>query len=58
MENLNENIIACISPPGVGAVGLIRISGNKAISITNNHFKGKNLENQNSHTLWLFNRFK
>lgn len=46
-----DNIIACISPQGVGAVGLIRISGNNAISIVNQCFKGKNLELQKSHTI-------
>lgn len=51
MYNINETIVALATPPGVGAIGVIRLSGNKAIEITDKIFKGKKLVNQPSHTL-------
>lgn len=51
----NDTIIAIATPPGIGAIAVIRISGNEAISICNSFFKSikgnKNLINQKSHTL-------
>ena len=44
-------IVALSTPQGVGAIGVIRLSGEKAIKITQKVFKGKNLLNQASHTL-------
>lgn len=50
--NFNKgNICAIATPTGVGAIGVIRVSGPDAITITNKIFKGKNLEKQPSHTL-------
>ncbi len=46
-----DTIIALATPAGVGAIGVIRLSGPDAISITNKAFKGKNLEKQESHTI-------
>ena len=47
-----EDTIAAISTSlGVGAISIIRISGNDAINIVNKKFKGKNLEEQQSHTI-------
>lgn len=46
-----DTIIALSTPPGSGAIGVIRLSGPNAISLTNSVFAGKNLENQSSHTL-------
>ncbi|HLO69965.1 MAG TPA: tRNA uridine-5-carboxymethylaminomethyl(34) synthesis GTPase MnmE [Flavipsychrobacter sp.] len=51
MYNINETIVALATPPGVGAIGVIRLSGDKAIEITDRIFKGKKLVNQPSHTL-------
>lgn len=51
MYNINETIVALATPPGVGAIGVIRLSGGKAIEITDKIFKGKKLVNQASHTL-------
>ncbi len=51
MYNINETIVALATPPGVGAIGIIRLSGSEAIAITDKIFKGKNLANQPSHTL-------
>ncbi|HMV14125.1 MAG TPA: tRNA uridine-5-carboxymethylaminomethyl(34) synthesis GTPase MnmE [Chitinophagales bacterium] len=46
-----DTIVALSTPPGLGAVGVIRISGTRAIEIVNAVFKGKNLLQQASHTL-------
>jgi tRNA modification GTPase len=47
----NETIVALSTPPGAGAIGVIRLSGKDAIQITNAVFKGKDLLLQDSHTL-------
>lgn len=47
----NDTIVALATPSGSGAIGVIRLSGPEAISITNNVFKGKNLSKQASHTI-------
>jgi tRNA modification GTPase len=46
-----ETIVALSTPPGIGAIGVIRLSGNAAISITNSVFHGKDLSKQESHTI-------
>jgi tRNA modification GTPase len=47
----NDTIVALSTPPGIGAIGVIRLSGNEAISITNSVFSGKDLLKQKSHTI-------
>ncbi|NQX56061.1 tRNA uridine-5-carboxymethylaminomethyl(34) synthesis GTPase MnmE [Pedobacter panaciterrae] len=47
----NETIVALSTPPGVGAIGVIRLSGKDSIAITNSVFSGKNLLDQESHTI-------
>ncbi|WP_133557891.1 tRNA uridine-5-carboxymethylaminomethyl(34) synthesis GTPase MnmE [Pedobacter duraquae] len=47
----DETIIALSTPPGIGAIGVIRLSGKEAISITNSVFSGKDLLQQESHTI-------
>src|SRR5215204_4763763 len=47
----DDTIVALATPPGVGALGIIRLSGSKAVSIVDNLFPSKNLEAQPSHTL-------
>ena len=53
----NDTIIALASPAGVGAISIIRLSGNKAIQIVENNFisikKNKLLQNQKTHTIHL-----
>lgn len=49
--NLQDTIVALATPAGVGAIAVIRLSGEKAISIANQVFYGKNLEKQASHTV-------
>ncbi|WP_421943463.1 tRNA uridine-5-carboxymethylaminomethyl(34) synthesis GTPase MnmE [Pedobacter sp.] len=50
MDN-QDTIIALSTPPGSGAIGVIRLSGPDAISLTDSVFAGKNLGKQESHTL-------
>jgi tRNA modification GTPase len=45
-----EVICALATPSGVGAIAIIRVSGLGAISIVNSIFKGKDLENVETHT--------
>ena len=48
--NLSDTIVALATPPGVGAIGVIRLSGQHAIYIADCIFFGKKLEKQPSHT--------
>jgi tRNA modification GTPase len=49
-NNVNDTIAAISTPPGQGAIGVIRISGKDAIAIADICFKGKKLVVQPSHT--------
>ncbi|MCF8255756.1 MAG: tRNA uridine-5-carboxymethylaminomethyl(34) synthesis GTPase MnmE [Bacteroidia bacterium] len=51
--HIEDTICALATPAGVGAIGVLRISGKKAIALVNQSFKGANLENVASHTLHL-----
>jgi len=51
MIHTSETICALSTPSGSGAIGVIRLSGSKAISIANSIFDGKNLEQQKGQTL-------
>ncbi len=51
MYDINETIAAIATPPGEGAIGIIRLSGEKAITIADTIFAGKKLNAQQSHTL-------
>ncbi|MDO4225045.1 MAG: tRNA uridine-5-carboxymethylaminomethyl(34) synthesis GTPase MnmE, partial [Bergeyella zoohelcum] len=46
-----DTICALATASGVGAIGVIRVSGTEAISIVQKCFTGKNLLDQKSHTL-------
>ena len=48
--DLSSTIVALATPPGVGAIGVIRLSGAAAIAIADRIFRGKKLERQKSHT--------
>ena len=48
---MNDTIAAISTTLGVGAISIIRISGNDAIKIVNKIFKGKNLEKVETHTI-------
>ncbi len=47
----DDTIVAIATPQGVGAIGIIRLSGSKAFEIINHFFPSKDLERQSSHTL-------
>jgi tRNA modification GTPase len=51
LRNWDDTIVALATPPGIGAIGVIRLSGTKAISIASEIFSSKELENEASHTL-------
>jgi tRNA modification GTPase len=51
MTNTEETIVALATPAGVGAIGVIRLSGPDAIKIADSVFKGKDLTKQQSHTI-------
>ena len=48
---MNDTIVAISTTMGVGAISIIRLSGKDAISIVNECFKGKNLEEVPTHTI-------
>ena len=47
----DDTIVALATPTGVGAIGVIRLSGPKAFDIVNELFPAKDLKKQNSHTI-------
>ena len=55
-ENLsswNDTIVALATPPGLGAIAVIRLSGPTAIELMSSVFTKKHLNNQASHTVHL-----
>ena len=50
LSGWDDTIVALATPHGVGAIGVIRISGNDAITIANELFPSKDLVKQSSHT--------
>jgi tRNA modification GTPase len=46
-----DTIIALATPQGVGAIGVIRLSGQNAFAIVNQLFPSKDLQTQTSHTM-------
>lgn len=48
---MNDTIAGISTTLGVGAISIVRVSGNDSIKIVNSIFKGKNLENVLSHTI-------
>lgn len=52
MQPTYDTIAAIATPPGAGAIGVLRLSGSNAISITDTFFRAKKkLADQPSHTL-------
>jgi tRNA modification GTPase len=47
----DDTIVALATPQGVGAIGVVRVSGNTAIEIVESLFPSKKLSLQKSHTL-------
>lgn len=51
LSGWDDTIVALATPQGIGAIGVIRLSGEKSFTIINELFPSKNLEKQASHTL-------
>ena len=51
----NDTIVALATPPGVGAIAIVRLSGADSISIAASCFDGKDLTTQKSHTVHFGN---
>ena len=51
LSGWDDTIVALATPPGIGALGIIRLSGTKSIEIINHLFPSKDLAKQPSHTL-------
>ncbi len=47
----DDTIVALATPQGVGAIGVIRVSGSKAIDFVNGLFPSKDITKQVSHTI-------
>jgi tRNA modification GTPase len=54
-NTFEDTIVALATAQGVSAIAVIRLSGERALSITQKCFKGKNLEEQPSHTIHFGN---
>jgi len=50
MQDLKDTICAIATPQGIGAIGIIRLSGPKSYEIVNKSF-AKDLSKQNTHTI-------
>lgn len=51
LVNPSDTIVAIATAQGIGAIGLIRVSGNEAFRTVQSVFKGKKLSEQPSHTI-------
>ena len=51
LSGWDDTIVAIATPPGIGAIGMIRLTGNMAIAIADKLFPSKDLLIQPSHTL-------
>lgn len=51
LSGWDDTVVALATPPGVGALGVIRLSGKRAVEIVNGLFPSKDLSKQPSHTL-------
>jgi tRNA modification GTPase len=57
LSGWEDTIVALATPPGIGALGVIRLSGKKSIEIVNGLFPSKNLLSASTHTVhigWLY----
>ncbi|MEQ9099331.1 MAG: tRNA uridine-5-carboxymethylaminomethyl(34) synthesis GTPase MnmE [Imperialibacter sp.] len=50
-SQFDDTIVALATPQGIGAIGVVRLSGPQAISIANAVFYGKDLNAVDSHTI-------
>jgi len=51
LSGWEDTIVALATPPGIGAIGIIRLSGPKSIAIINSLFPSKDLSVKSSHTI-------
>jgi tRNA modification GTPase len=51
LSGWDDTIVALATPPGIGAIGVIRVSGPQAFEVVNQLFPSKDLNTQASHTL-------
>jgi tRNA modification GTPase len=51
LQGWDDTIVALATPPGIGAIGVIRLSGRDAFIIANELFPSKDILKQASHTL-------
>ncbi|HTQ64163.1 MAG TPA: hypothetical protein VMI12_05165, partial [Puia sp.] len=47
----DDTIVALATPPGIGAIAVIRLSGKKSLDIVNALFPSKDLSQQPNHSL-------
>ncbi len=50
LPDFTDTIAAIATPPGMGAIAVLRLSGPRALGIADGVFRGKRLEHQASHT--------
>lgn len=53
LSEWKDTIAAIATPPGVGGIGVIRVSGNEAYNAVQKIFPGKNLKEQDANTLHI-----
>jgi len=51
LSGWDDTIVALATPPGIGAIGVIRLSGKKSFEITDALFPSKKISEQPSHTM-------
>lgn len=51
LQGWEDTIVALATAPGIGAIGVIRLSGNKSFDVINELFPSKDLKAQPSHTM-------
>lgn len=51
LSGWHDTIVALATPPGIGAIGVIRLSGKESVRIANELFPSKDLFKQATHTL-------
>ncbi|MES2330763.1 MAG: tRNA uridine-5-carboxymethylaminomethyl(34) synthesis GTPase MnmE [Bacteroidota bacterium] len=51
LSGWDDTIVALATPPGIGAIGVIRVSGKETFAIVNDMFPSKDLDKQSSHTI-------
>ena len=61
VQNIQDTIVAFATPPGVGAIAVLRLSGKEAWTAVHKHFKaasGQSLLEQKSHSIHLGHLYK